>query len=154
MRKLLLLLVLTVAFVASAADAPTAVRVQPVSGEAVTFLFDTHPELQMHAARFTVTSTTHPAGVTFDFDNVESIDFVDVPTSVEKTEIPGIVMTMDNGTLNFSNVPDNAPVSVYTTDGRMVVNTTASGTYSLDLRNMASGIYIVRVAGFVTKVSF
>ncbi len=154
MRKLLLLLVLTVAFVASAADAPTAVRVQPVSGEAVTFLFDTQPELQMHAARFTVTSTAHPAGVTFDFNNVESIDFVDVPTSVEKTEIPGIVMTMDNGSLNFSNVPDNAPVSVYTTDGRMVVNTTASGTYSLDLRNMASGIYIVRVAGFVTKVSF
>ena len=154
MRKLLLLLVLTVALAVSAAETPTAVRVQPTSGEAVTFLFDTNPELQLHANRFTVTSTAHPAGITFEFDNVESIDFVAAPTSIGNVEEPGITMAMDNGTLNFSNVPDNAPVSVYTTDGRMVVNTTASGTFSLDLNSMAAGIYIIRGAGFVTKVSF
>ncbi len=153
MRKLLLILAMAVAVVASAADAPTAVRVQPTSGDAVTFLFETSPELQMHAKRFTVTSTAHPAGVTFEFDAVESIDFV-ATSSVENTEMPGIIMTMDNGTLNFSNVPENSPVSVYTTDGRMVVNTSASDTFSLSLNDMAQGIYIVRVAGFVTKVSF
>jgi len=91
--------------------------------------------------------------VTFEFDAVESIDFV-ATSSVENTEMPGIIMTMDNGTLNFSNVPENSPVSVYTTDGRMVVNTSASDTFSLSLNDMAQGIYIVRVAGFVTKVSF
>lgn len=154
MRKFLLLLVLTVALAASAAQTPTAVRVQPTSGEAVTFLFDTEPELQLSANRFTVTSTAHPEGVTFEFDNVESIDFVAAPTSISEAEAPGITMTMDNGTLNFANVPDNSPVAVYTTDGRMVLNSTASGSCSIDLKAMASGIYIVRVAGFVTKVSF
>jgi len=161
MRKLLLILAMAVAVVASAADAPTAVRVQPTSGDAVTFLFETSPELQMHAKRFTVTSTAHPAGVTFEFDAVESIDFV-ATSSVENTEMPGIIMTMDNGTLNFSNVPENSPVSVnkemanvvLSIDGRREVNTSASDTFSLSLNDMAQGIYIVRVAGFVTKVSF
>ena len=154
MRKLLLLFALMICFAATAADYPTALRVTNTSGDAMTFLFETQPELQMSAKRFTVKSTAHPAGVTFDFDNVEAIDFITAPTSLEDTPEQGIVMTMANGTLFFTNVPENSPVTVYTTDGRQVLADNASGEFSINIADMPRGIYIVRLANFATKVSF
>ena len=76
MRKFIFFLTLLgTAFGLSAAEAPDAVRVTPVTGEPVVFMFSANPEITYTATGATI-STTSQDPVTFDFEAIEFIDFV------------------------------------------------------------------------------
>ena len=76
MRKFIFFLTLLgTAFGLSAAEAPDAVRVTPVTGEPIVFMFSANPEITYTATGATI-STTSQDPVTFDFEAIEFIDFV------------------------------------------------------------------------------
>ncbi len=152
MRKFLLMLSLLITFAASAAES-IALRVIPTSGEPVTFLLDTKPEVQFSGQTLVISSTAQPVGVRFEMDKVDNIDFTTV-TALNEMEQPGITVTYATGMVTFANIPADTDISVYTTDGRCVTQTRATGEFSLSVSDLAAGIYIVRVGTFVTKISF
>ena len=53
----------------------------------------------------------------------------------------------------FGNLPHDSRVSVVTLDGRTIVSTTASDTFTLDRSSLTHGIYIVKINNFTTKIS-
>lgn len=71
MRKFIFFLTLLgTAFGLSAAEAPDAVRVTPVTGEPVVFMFSANPEITYTATGAKI-STTSQDPVTFDFEAIE-----------------------------------------------------------------------------------
>ena len=76
MRKFIFFLTLLgTALGLSAAEVPDAVRVTPVTGEPIVFMFSANPEITYTATGATI-STTNQDPVTFDFEAIEFIDFV------------------------------------------------------------------------------
>lgn len=151
MKKLILLVALLASFVGYAADV-TALRVTPTSGEPVTFLLDEKPEINFNGEKLTVTTTGKTDGVTFEMDQIDNIDFTTV-TALEKIEQPGIAVRYEAGSVTFSNIPEKSPVSVFTVDGRAVVQTTASDSFTIGVCDLEKGIYVVRIGRFTTKIS-
>lgn len=64
-----------------------------------------------------------------------------------------IVVASTPGHIVFGNLPHDSRVSVVTLDGRTIVSTTASDTFTLDRSSLTHGIYIVKINNFTTKIS-
>lgn len=62
---------------------------------------------------------------------------------IKAVNMGDIVMSVDNGTLTLSNVPENEPVSVYSTTGQLLG--TGMGTISVDAQG--AQMVIVKVGG-------
>lgn len=152
MRKLLLSLsLLVIALVASAAT-ETALRVNLLSGEPVTFLLSGKPEVSFSGDKLQITDNAHPAGIFLEFNNIAHLDFAEVSAIDKITFDAVIIVTYDRGRVDFANIPSGTEASVFTLDGRCVNRTSADGSYSVSLSDFAPGIYIVRVGNIVTKI--
>ncbi len=149
MRKFIFFLTLLgTAFGLSAAEAPDAVRVTPVTGEPVVFMFSANPEITYTATGATI-STTSQDPVTFDFEAIEFIDFVKYGSV---NEIAGKSMRVTNDAIVIENAGEGSMLSIYTLDGRCVVNTTIPDSYSVERSLLAKGAYIIKINKTTFKI--
>ena len=79
------------------------------------------------------------------FDNIVEFD----PTGIaDGTATPGgLSLWADGGTLHVDGLPQGTPVEVYTTDGKLVYQGTAT-----DVALPEGNLYIVRAAGQTSKI--
>ena len=61
--------------------------------------------------------------------------------------MPQLSVSLRNGVLQIDGIGENALVSVIASDGRSVLNATASGSFQADMRGEAPGVYILTVDG-------
>ena len=123
MRKFIFFLTLLgTALGLSAAEVPDAVRVTPVTGEPIVFMFSANPEITYTATGATI-STTNQDPVTFDFEAIEFIDFVKYGSVNEIAGTP-VSMRVTHDAIVIENAGEGSMLSIYTLDGRCVVNTT------------------------------
>lgn len=150
MKKLLLL----TAFLAVAlfSGAAAGLRVKPLAGDAVTFHFDSKPEITFLGGKLQVKTTGSPA-VTFELDDIDSIDFADA-AGIDRVAAGDLTMSADAAGVHFTNIADGAMVSVYSLSGQAVVAPVVcdGGEFHLLRADVGQGVYIVKIADFVTKV--
>lgn len=150
MRKFIFFLTLLgTAFGLSAAEAPDAVRVTPVTGEPVVFMFSANPEITYTATGATI-STTSQDPVTFDFEAIEFIDFVKYGSVNEIAGTP-VSMRVTNDAIVIENAGEGSMLSIYTLDGRCVVNTSPD-SYSVERSLLAKGAYIIKINKTTFKI--
>lgn len=151
MRKIIFLLTLMVGICAFAtAEEPDAVRVKPASGDAVVFLFTANPEVTYTATGATITATGQ-APVTFDFDNIEFIDFVKYG-SVEDVAADAVTVRVTADALAIDNAEAGSLLAIYSLDGRCVLSTTIPESYSVSRSLFNRGAYIVRINKTAFKI--
>ena len=151
MRKLIFFLtMLGTACGFAAAEEPDAVRVTPVTGEPVVFLFSANPEISYTATGATISSTNQNP-VTFNFDNIEFIDFVKYGSV---SEIAGTPMSMrvTQDAIVIENAGEGSLLSIYTLSGQCVVNTTIPDCYRVERSLLAKGAYIIKINKTTFKI--
>ncbi len=153
MRKIFLLLALLMVSAVSA-FAQISLRVTHVDGSETTFVLDKQPEVALLAGKLHIT-TAQDEPVDFEIDDVESIDFLG-KTGVDSAAadaVAGITVSVNGSMVTFGNIPDGSMVQIFNTAGTLVAAAKASGTHTISRSELASGVYIVKINNFVTKVS-
>ncbi len=152
MKKLFLTLALLGSMCGfAAAEEPDAVRIKPVAGDEVVILFTANPEVTYTATGVTVSSTQDP--VSFDFDDIEFIDFVR-SSSVQEVAGTSVSMRVTPQALIIENAEPGSSLAVFALDGRSLLNTSIPDTsYSIDRSRLAKGVYIVRINKTTFKIS-
>ena len=134
MRKFIFFLTLLgTALGLSAAEVPDAVRVTPVTATGATI------------------STTNQDPVTFDFEAIEFIDFVKYGSVNEIAGTP-VSMRVTHDAIVIENAGEGSMLSIYTLDGRCVVNTTIPDSYSVERSLLAKGAYIIKINKTTFKI--
>lgn len=152
MRKFIFFLTLLgTALGLSAAEVPDAVRVTPVTGESIVFMFSANPEITYTATGATI-STTNQDPVTFDFEAIEFIDFVKYGSVNEIAGTPVSMRVTTHDAIVIENAGEGSMLSIYTLDGRCVVNTTIPDSYSVERSLLAKGAYIIKINKTTFKI--
>ncbi len=101
-------------------------------------------------------TTADEQPVVFELDDVASIDFPGAQSGVGSTDAPaaGITVAVSGSAVTFGNIPAGSMVEVFSASGAAVKALRASGNLTLDRSELPSGVYIVRINNFVTKVAF
>lgn len=150
MKKLLFMLA-ALGSISGFAQEKDALRVKPVVGEAVTFLFETKPEVSFVPTGLRITgSSTDP--VAFNFDEIEFMDFVSISGTAD-VELSDITLRVTPQAFIIDSAPQGSSLSVYSLDGRAVLNATFSDNYTIDRSRLAGGVYIIRINKSTFKVS-
>lgn len=153
MRKIVLLLALLMVTTTSAI-AQISLRVNHVNGSETVFVLDKQPEVALMAGKLHIT-TAQDEPVDFEIDDVESIDFLGKSgvDSAKDDVVAGISVSVSGSIVTFGNIPAGSMVEVFNTAGSLVAAAKASDTYTISRSELASGVYIVKINNFVTKVS-
>ena len=138
---LTLLLLLLVAFKASAAADNTVLVVELRDGSTTNFLLADKPKITFTAQQMNIVSESF--SMEFDRSDVKNFHFVkDVATSVE-TPVKPDAKVADN-TLMLSGIDDGTAIVIYNTSGLPVKHAVAvGGNCTVSLDDIASGLYIV-----------
>ena len=152
MKKLFLFAALLFAALAATAAKPSMLKVNLVAGDPVTFLFDTKPEISFLGNQLRVTSLEHLAPVTFDFDNIQFLDF---PEYDSVGEIPSSEITVATTpqAIVIGNLPEGSVVDVFSINGTNVFHSEASESCSIDRSRLGKGIFIVKINRTSFKIS-
>lgn len=138
----------------SIADPDRKLIVGTTVSDPVTVFFGDRPEITVSDGKLVVASKAADSPVEIEIDNVTEIRF-DKATSVSSTgEAGGIVCVLQSGAALFRGIPEDAVPEVYTADGRSVpVPPCAGGEMLLSRQKTGSGIFVVRIGTFTTKIT-
>ena len=138
---LTLLLLLLVAFKASAAADNTVLVVELRDGSATNFLLADKPKITFTAQQMNIVSESF--SMEFDRSDVKNFHFVkDAATSVETLVKPD-AKVVDN-TLLLNGVDEGTVIVIYNANGMVVKQAaTVDGNCSVSLDGLATGTYIV-----------
>lgn len=150
--KKIFLAIAALIFGLTAMAAPSHVRVNLASGDNIVLSFDSKPEIAILADGIKVTSTETDA-VTYEFDDVDYIDFADL-SAIEKVNDNPIRIVNLPQSIEFSNVPDGSVVKLFSLDGKLLYTGQASGTAVIAKGDYPRGVYVVVVGASSFKVSF
>lgn len=89
----------------------------------------------------------------FDRANVARFNFVSDLVGIDEISSEDNEVIKDGDNLYFSNLPEDSLIKIYTADGSLVKNITASGAYKISLADFSAGVYIVSVNGVSTKIA-
>ena len=138
---LTLLLLLLIAFKASAAADNTVLVVELRDGSATNFLLADKPKVTFTAEQMNIVSCAF--SMEFDRADVKNFHFVnDDATSVEAPMEPNA--KVEGNTLMLSGIDDGTAIVIYNTSGLPVKHAVAvGGNCTVSLDDIASGLYIV-----------
>lgn len=151
MKKFILLLTLLGSICGfAAAEEPDAVRVKPTTGDPVVFVFSANPEITYTATGATISATGQDP-VTFDFDDIEFIDFVKYG-SVKEVAGTQVSLRVAQDAILIEGAESGSLLSIFTLDGRCVLNTTIPESYSVSRSLLNKGAYIIRINKTTFKI--
>lgn len=153
MKKLLFTLVALALGLTAMAQPATHVRVTPASGDAVLLSFDSSPEITMLADGVKVASVDLNSPLSFQFDEIESIDFVS-ETEVASVAGDDLKVVVLSDRVEFAGIPQNSLLRVFSLEGHLLYSQNASGNAVLYKADFPSGIYVVAVGNNSFKLIF
>ena len=141
LRRLLTMLLLLVAFKASAAADNTVLVVELRDGNTANFLLADKPKITFTAQQMNIVSESF--SMEFDRSDVKNFHFVkDDATSVEAPVEPNA--KVEDNTLMLNGVDEGTVIVIYNTSGLPVKHAVAvGGNCTVSLDDIASGLYIV-----------
>lgn len=163
MKKLLLAVLVCIFAVSGSYAALTALHIHTASQGVITLLIADHPTLKFNDDRtLTVTKNDNPNDdpIVLSFEDIDKCEYGDTNDYVNQDGVSETISTTNIALsfvpegVKFDNIPADACVEVYNISGQLkTVGHPAEGSYTLARETAGHGIYIVRIAGFVVKVS-
>lgn len=74
-------------------------------------------------------------------------------TGIDQAQIAGATQILKSGILTLNGMPDNSKVSIFTTSGKCVYETSFSQSCSIDLNALPAAIYVVKVNNVSLKIA-
>lgn len=138
----------------SVADRGKAMIVSTVDSDPVTVLFEAQPEVTVSEGSLIISSKSTDTPVRIEINDISEIRFgEDISLSVP-VATAGIVCVLQKGSAIFKGITDGMKVNVCTIDGRSVpVPYCTGGELQLSRSNLGTGIFIVRIGTFTSKIT-
>lgn len=153
MKKFLFTLIaLAICLPALAQSMPTHVRVVPKAGSPVLVSFSAEPEITFLTDGIRLASATEEPA-TFEFDEIDHIDFVS-QSEVGSVAEEGMVIAAYPDRVEISNIPEGAPLRIYSLGGQLVKSANPAGSTVIYKSDFARGVYVVTVGNNSFKLSF
>lgn len=151
MKKLMFLLTLLAAGASAGAVEPTALRITTSAGS-TDFLFDDKPEVAFTANGVQVSTLIQDEPVSFDFDQVESMTFVELDAVSNVEQLP-VSVRVTTAALIIDRLQADSRVAVFALDGRKITEFTASDHCEISRMLLQKGIYILKINKSAFKIS-
>ena len=154
MKKLLKLTLLLLASIVLAV--PLRAADNPVTLVVLTrdmFVLADKPEVTFEGTDLVVTCVN--STTTFALPDVIRFTYLNATDAVEELKADETQVNFRDGMIVIDQLKANAVVAVYSVDGRLVKRLTAreGGSYSLDLSELPTGVYIVKADRVTYKIA-
>lgn len=157
MKKLLrfyvLLLALLLAVPLRAADNPVTLVVLTRDNAKHMFVLADKPNVTFEGEDLVVTCVN--STTTFALPDVIRFTYLYATDAVEELKADDTTVDFKDGMIVINQLKANATLAVYSVDGRLVRQFTArdSGSYSLDLGELPTGVYIIKADRVTYKIA-
>lgn len=153
MKKILFTLAALAIGITAMAQTLTHVRITPKAGDAVLVSFESQPEISFLADGVKVTSADAASPITFQFDDIQSIDFTS-ETEVNSVEESALKIATFPDRVEFYNIPENSSLRVFSINGQLVYSENASGSATIYKSDFGHGVFVIAVGNNTFKVIF
>lgn len=126
--------------------------VKTLGGETAAVLFETNPVVTVGNGTLTITPASTEA-MTFEIADIAEIVFGDTPSSITHSKQQGVFCVWQASGVLLRGIPQGVKPCVYSTDGRSVpAPALHNGELRLSRETLGTGIFIVKVGTFSTKI--
>lgn len=125
-----------------------------INNERVNILLDKCPKITFMANEMIISTTDNT--ISFPTNEIKKFTHESLPSSVKNpVDTQNFKLFLSNSTLQISHLSGNSPVSIYGTDGRLLLSTQtdAKGNATIDLNGLQVGIYIISTKSGNFKIS-
>lgn len=120
-------------------------------GETVRILFETNPVVTISNEKVSVKSTAET--VEFEITDIAEIMFGDATDPAGISTLKGFECVMQDGGALLRGIPEGVKPRIYSVDGRSIPTPTlTNGELRLNRTTLGTGIYIIKVGTFSTKI--
>jgi hypothetical protein len=155
MKKLLLLLLMLLALpIGMLADNQNTLIVKTKDGAQTTFVLQDKPRVTFEGTDLKVVSDKET--VAFALADVLRFEYVKKDAlGIDEDVVDPTGVSYQGGVLVISQLRQGASVAVYTLDGKLLRQLTAShsGTYRLNLSELPTGLYLVKADNVTYKIT-
>ncbi len=136
-----------------AAEGPVTLVVLTRDNAQHTFVLADKPEVTFEGTDLVVTCVS--STTTFALPDVIRFTYLNATDAVEEITKDQTKVNFKDGMIVVSGLKANATVAVYSIDGKLVARLTArdTGTYSLNLTDLPTGVYIVKADCVTYKIA-
>ena len=131
--------------------------VKSVGGETTAVRFETNPVVTVANGKLTITPDATDA-IEFEITDIAEIVFGEATTGIEgplptSPQRGGVVFVLQDNGAALRNILDGVSPQVYSVDGRSLPTPpVAGGEMLLNRATLGSGVFIVKVGTFTTKI--
>ena len=131
--------------------------VKSVGGETTAVLFETNPVVTAANGKLTIKPGTDD-GMEFEINDIAEIVFGEATTGIEghlsvSPQKGGVVFVLQDRGAMLRNIPEGVNPRVYAVDGRSLPTPPiVNGELLLNRATLGSGVFIVKVGAFSTKI--
>ena len=121
-------------------------------GETVAVLFEANPVVTVSSGKLTVKSDSEDV-VQFEIADIVEILFGDASSATPVSRVEGFSCVLQDGGVLLRDIPKGVMPRVYSIDGRTLPTPSfRNGELRLSRETLGSGIFIVKVGSFSTKI--
>lgn len=125
--------------------------VKTLGGETVGVLFETNPVVTITNGKLRVKSSAET--VEFEITDIAEITFGDAREYTAITPVRDFSYVLQDGGALLRGIPEGVKPRVYTVDGRSIpAPAVAGGELQLNRSTLGSGVFIIKVGSFATKI--
>ena len=128
--------------------------VKTLGGETVGVLFETNPVVTVSNGKLVVKSSSADT-VEFEITDIAEIQFGDASGGTSISELEGYSFVLQESGALLRGIPKGVKPRVYSIDGRSIPTPSVhNGELRLSRATLGTGIFIVKVGTFSTKIKF
>ena len=128
--------------------------VNTLGGETAAVLFETNPVVTITNGKLVIKSSSADA-MQFVITDIAEIQFGDASDATPISKLEGFAFVLQDGGALLRGIPNGVKPRVYSVDGRSLPTPPFSnGELRLSRATLGTGIFIVKVGTFSTKIQF
>lgn len=121
-------------------------------GETIGVLFEENPVVTVANEKLTITSTA-PTPAVFEITDIAEIKFGDTSEATGIDALRDFAFILKDGGALLRGIPEGVKPKVYAIDGRSIPTPTVSnGELRINRATLGTGIFILKVGTFTTKI--
>jgi len=126
--------------------------VKTQEGETVAVLFEANPVVTVSGGKLVVKSSSADA-VEFEIAEIAELQFGDASDATAISKPQGTTCVLQDGAVLLRGIPKGIKLQIFSLDGRSLPTPSfADGTLQLNRATLGTGVFIVKVGKFTTKI--
>lgn len=126
--------------------------VATMDGATMEYLIDSDTKVKIEKPYLVI--ETEGVAINYELETMGQVRYGKkfVPTGISNTKSDAQPFKWEDGTIFFNHLPENTLIEVFTADGKQVMNQRCSGDAQLSLKQLPTGVYLVKMNQTTYKI--